>query len=370
MRSPWVRHEASQAVVRGVYAPARIDPMRIESPYDRIQATDLINWAGDINHPGFQNLLARVTALMPPPVPVLRRFTLLAARNKGLIVASTIALFSVLLLVRMRSMLDSQIEKQTQIANEITRSSQPLRDIQVSAYIDMPSSTPGVTEYVRYLENSRLVVREDNRMTAQPLPPGTYVSRSGPKGVEEITIAPGSALWPTSEDVPPFLSFLARYVELAIGFRLNESKLAGVTKPDLKFDVGAYDPDGSDGPRGNSYALHWECGSGKLSVHFSDVPVQKYWESNGKIISVPDLERSLLIVSFRTVMMPRNGGEESHELLRKSRAELRLASLFLDYSGRRIHILGTEMTEALNEHGLRQYSIRLDARLIQRSNAR
>lgn len=61
MHSQWVKHEASQAIVRSVYAPVRIEPMEIESPYDRIQATDLIKWEGDTKHAGFQNLNKRIS---------------------------------------------------------------------------------------------------------------------------------------------------------------------------------------------------------------------------------------------------------------------------------------------------------------------
>jgi len=39
MKSEWVKHEASQAIARQVYAPTRIAPMKIESPFDRVQAT-------------------------------------------------------------------------------------------------------------------------------------------------------------------------------------------------------------------------------------------------------------------------------------------------------------------------------------------
>ena len=39
--SPWVRHEASQAVARGIYTFVRLVPMAIGSPFDRLQATDL-----------------------------------------------------------------------------------------------------------------------------------------------------------------------------------------------------------------------------------------------------------------------------------------------------------------------------------------
>jgi len=58
--SQWVRHEASQAIARDVYAPCRIGLVQLDSPYDRIQATDLIDWVGDPNHGGYRNLLKRV----------------------------------------------------------------------------------------------------------------------------------------------------------------------------------------------------------------------------------------------------------------------------------------------------------------------
>lgn len=66
-KSPWVRHEASQAMAMNRYAPVRIEVFNIDNPYNRIQATDINDWKGEINHPGFQNLLTRLNELMPPP---------------------------------------------------------------------------------------------------------------------------------------------------------------------------------------------------------------------------------------------------------------------------------------------------------------
>lgn len=66
MGSRWVTHEASSAMDRGVYAPVRIELMKIESPYDRQQATDLLDWCGEMDHPGFLDLLGHLNRLLPP----------------------------------------------------------------------------------------------------------------------------------------------------------------------------------------------------------------------------------------------------------------------------------------------------------------
>lgn len=65
MTSEWVKHEASQAIARRGYAPARLSAMKISSPFDRIQATDLIDWDGSDSHAGFMNLLRRIDELLP-----------------------------------------------------------------------------------------------------------------------------------------------------------------------------------------------------------------------------------------------------------------------------------------------------------------
>src|SRR5205823_625089 len=71
--SPWVRHEASQAMARGVYAPCRIAMVPIDVPFNQVQATDLLDWRGEENHPGIQRLMRRVDELLPPRKSLARR---------------------------------------------------------------------------------------------------------------------------------------------------------------------------------------------------------------------------------------------------------------------------------------------------------
>lgn len=96
--SEWVRHEASQAIARGVYAPCRIELVKLEPPYDRIQATDLIDWNGDKTNAGFRDLLQRIDTLVPAPIPLSHRIGGWLRRNAFAIGASFIAVLAIWLL--------------------------------------------------------------------------------------------------------------------------------------------------------------------------------------------------------------------------------------------------------------------------------
>lgn len=74
INSPWVRHEASQAIARKVYTPVRIDNVPLGSPYDRVQYADLFNWSGDSIPVGFDSLLSQVKRLLPKPHQRVSRF--------------------------------------------------------------------------------------------------------------------------------------------------------------------------------------------------------------------------------------------------------------------------------------------------------
>jgi hypothetical protein len=65
IESKWVLHEASVAMARNNYAPARIEMCTIPSPYNQLQATDLMDWDGETEHPGINDLINRCNELMP-----------------------------------------------------------------------------------------------------------------------------------------------------------------------------------------------------------------------------------------------------------------------------------------------------------------
>ena len=86
MQSRWVMHEASAAIDRGIYTPARIELCHIESPYNRLQATDILDWDGQSDHPGLNDLLHRIDELLP-----LKRTRFQLLRNLCLANLTTIA---------------------------------------------------------------------------------------------------------------------------------------------------------------------------------------------------------------------------------------------------------------------------------------
>src|SRR5262249_11404578 len=135
--SPWVKHEASQAVARGVYAPVRLFPMEIGSPFDRIQATDLFGWNGELQHPGLLRLLNRADELIPKPLSRVELSIRFVRRNLVAMASSAIAVAAIGMLLYLSIGLERQLAAQASIAQSIQRTLHPLSDISVSAYLEI-----------------------------------------------------------------------------------------------------------------------------------------------------------------------------------------------------------------------------------------
>ena len=136
MKSPWVRHEASQAMSRAVYAPARLEPLEeIGSPLNRIQATNLIAWNGDQRHPGLQHLLARIEELLPRPLPTRTR-TLQFLRNTWTSFLAAFAVIAMVSLFRIRADVVNQVAEQARLSAQMERTLQPLQDLERCGGID------------------------------------------------------------------------------------------------------------------------------------------------------------------------------------------------------------------------------------------
>jgi len=84
---------------RGIYAPVRIELCAINPPYDRIQATDIIDWNGDPNHPGVLRLLRRIDELLPKPLTRFERFERWSRSRIATISAITFGLLALSILM-------------------------------------------------------------------------------------------------------------------------------------------------------------------------------------------------------------------------------------------------------------------------------
>ena len=129
MTSEWVKHEASQAIARKVYAPARLRAMKIDAPFDRIQATDLIDWDGDDAHAGFKNLLRRIDELLPPQPPLPLVAARAVRRNAFAIGMLAFAVAAVALLLRIGASSGQQIEAQRAAAAQLQKAERSLASI-------------------------------------------------------------------------------------------------------------------------------------------------------------------------------------------------------------------------------------------------
>ena len=112
INSPWVRHEASQAIARKIYTPARIDGVALVSPYDRVQYADLFNWSTDSVPVGFDSLLSQVRRLLPKPHQQAWRFL---RRNTWTIASLVFAVAAVYSLYELTMSTKEQISTLAQI---------------------------------------------------------------------------------------------------------------------------------------------------------------------------------------------------------------------------------------------------------------
>ena len=375
MPSPWVRHEASQAIARGVYAPVRVEPIEIESPYNRIQATDLLGWNGEKTHAGWQNLVARVEELLPAPVPLARRARAFAKRHLFTFGALGFAVVAFTLLIQLSRTLGDQVTRQEDIANDIQRTLQPIQGLEVRATVELGPEIPGVSEYVEALgkelaTNAAIYRAADNGLVS-PL----RTLRDGT--VEALAITAPMDFWPPGPGWKT-LDNIVGHVEMRLAFRHDGVAPSPDAPPvatadgrvldsDLSFNVGAHDPDGSESPRGNSRELEWEPKGKRLMTRFVDVPSPKSWTSTNRIVAVPDLEASVLTIGIKSVMYP-SFDPQVRDAMLANRRHVRLTTLFLAYSGRQLMIRAEDTRARQDADGLWTYSIDLRDRTRARRN--
>lgn len=352
VESPWVRHEASQAVARGVYTPVRLVPMVIGSPFDRIQATDLFGWEGESNHPGLLRLLARANQLIPPILAPHQRLLRYIAANRMAFITAAVAIVSIGMLVRLSIGLETQLAEQASIAQSIQRTLQPLSDFRVTAYLTVEPTTPGVAEYLARLRKLIPIPENGILPDGTPLPRGVSMSSGGASGgIAALRIQFGSELWPV-DTTDSWLDTVSQYAELRIGFSRTKSTTSA--RPDLAFYVGGHDPDGSDGQR-NTSSVIWELATNKLELSFHDVASKESWDSSGEVVAVPDLETCMIRIEIDSTMYRSLNDAAAMAGTEASRRSLKLSTIFLDISGRRMMIVASAMQSTTGTKGMPAY---------------
>lgn len=350
MVSTWVKHEASQAIVKQVYTPARIEVMEIDSPYNRIQAIDLIDWNGDPNHPGYQNLVKRLKKLMPAPLSFWQKATQFTRKHFATIVISFITILALFLIVRQSGILQSQITQQAKIALEIDRTLHPIKDFEFDADIKISPSTPGTKEYLSYL-HSKLIDKSTNQLK-KDLPQGVDISTGPENNTEEISISRSSGLWPSLQTDTNFF-YLVNYINLSVKFSIAEDKkeINNSDTTDLAIEVSSYNDNDE-----NLSKIVWNTKQNSLTIHFTDNPDPQDWTSNGKVISVPDIEKAVISIHFINRMLPQLNNEKIENALLTSRGNMTLSNFYIHFSGKQLLFRNNILQNKKAENGLNIYT--------------
>ena len=67
--SQWVRAEAGDAMNRGILIPVLHEEVTLPLVFRQIQAAQLSDWQGEVDHPGFQQMLHAIRDIIGKPVP-------------------------------------------------------------------------------------------------------------------------------------------------------------------------------------------------------------------------------------------------------------------------------------------------------------
>ncbi|WP_422084149.1 toll/interleukin-1 receptor domain-containing protein [Ulvibacterium sp.] len=119
IKSRWVMHEASSAITKSIYTPVRIELIKIEAPYDRHQATDLIDWNHNTDHPGFLDLKRRIVELIPKPISLTQHALNSIWSSKLLLVSLIFALATSYMLYKLYDFSSHQISKLSSITEDL-----------------------------------------------------------------------------------------------------------------------------------------------------------------------------------------------------------------------------------------------------------
>jgi hypothetical protein len=363
LQSSWVRHEASQALVRDVYAPARIAVTEIPSPFDRIQTADLLNWTGNPDDPGFCNLLARVEQLLPEPLSSVQRAWRWVHRRRVTLAAAVIAVAVVAILIQQaRIVADQSREKeriaaeQRKLALDLERSLHPINDLEVSAWFEVPDGSPHWRRFTQRLVET-LRIPESVRGN-EDLPP--EVARHGIRLRinQTVGIPRTSPFWPDS--LREWNEYNAiNFSALQLRFFVEHVPPDSISAVEFGFGPRKADLEiGSTIPR-DSLELRFDAKTRRVGVYYSEFPVVRLWDTNGRIVSVPDLVRSQLIITPQALLFDDGTGRLRLPAFEPTRADLRLQALLIKVSGREFWLHGPSLIRQVSPSGVTYYIGRL-----------
>ncbi len=153
--SKWVLHEASIALTRENYAPARISLCSIPPPYDQLQATDIFDWNGNKNDPGIQRLMARCGELLPERKSALTRLSRAAWSKRMTVLSVLFAIIAITILGWQSLASQSQLDKLKSLQEQQESSSKGLNSFQEESKHSVQSQLTRLDSVSRALNQFR-----------------------------------------------------------------------------------------------------------------------------------------------------------------------------------------------------------------------
>jgi|HubBroStandDraft_3_1064219.scaffolds.fasta_scaffold23831_4 hypothetical protein len=253
-----------------------------------------------------------------------------------------------------------QTQKTNQIINNINRSLHPFKDLEFAFWADVslqPAELQAYKNRVTTKIKAAIAGRKGQSFALNT--DGFFVSVADRNGDPlEISIPLGSDLFP-SEDNETTAYYLLRYVDYFVNIYTQPISYETLAKPQQTWpqsDLSIYINTSKQDQFG--LALQYDLNGDSFSIHATSLKSdQKYWQSNGKIISLLDLAGAQIIISTMSVMSPSLNGD--HSALVKARSSIDLNRLNMAFAGSRTYRFrkDRDMKSFLNPNGLKDFVI-------------
>ena len=362
LQSRWVMHEASSAMDREIYAPVRIELISIDPPFNRYQASDLLDWRGEKEHPGFIDLQNRLNVLIPKPLPRIELFLLRVWNYRVTIISLVFGFAAISLLLWQLFTSNIQLSQLTSVVSEleginkqqklaakdIERAIHPIEEVEVEMFINLVKGNPKVDNYIDRvsrvideslinglidLDVSVLSMASDSNGQNKPLLI-SYDLNSSLAPMSDMENDVGNLLYQSLYS----LSFFADSVNNKQFEKISSKEFT----PDLHYLVFT------------ELEFIWDIKAKNLAVRVKTAKDGGIWSRTGKIISIPDLMRSWFFLKFASEISAR----EEPLLVLEPQKSLELRSLSISMTGGRRFILNSDdLTHHNSPDGIGYYSL-------------
>lgn len=248
-------------------------------------------------------------------------------------------------------------KRTNKILNNINRSLFPLKNLEFSflATVDLSSKDlePFKSRFSKEIDSYLSQYLQGKRNYE-----GMYASHSDQNGPVEISVPLGTKSFP-HEHEETMAYYLIRHVDFHLKFYKNpisptyfEEKLkkeSEYKKPDLRIDMDTSEQDQF------GISLDYNVNDKSFRVNGSSINSDsRYWETNSKIISLPDLKGSQLFVFTGSINVPSIKNDNSK--LVSLRGGVRLDTLIINIAGGQEFWLRTkELKEYKTPRGLKYF---------------